>query len=122
METVSRLEPQLQITKPSPNPMFGKISSLSYHGNSNNLVEIKMEDQHSGDTFSFSAYSNVNSDFHTIKIVNLNDFCFRLQEAFNNEFLVSIFHEDGKIVLLEITKQIFLAVASITRPSTGGDR
>lgn len=121
MESTSQINTNLQITKPKPNPIPGQIVNLSYQGNGNNLVEIKIQENNSGDIFTLTAFCNVNLDFYTIKIVNLNDFSFRLQEAFNNLSSVSVFREDDKIVLLKVSRLI-TGVLEATRPSTGGTR
>ena len=125
MENLSKVEFNSQITKPTPNPISGKITSLSYHGNSNNIVEIKIKDN-SDNRFVLTAYSNVNLDFSTVKIANLNDFGFRLQEAFNNQCSVSVFCQEDKIVSLEITSEIFsketfgVLAGRVGRPGNGG--
>ena len=115
METLSQVNSNLGIIKPSINPVFGTIDSLSYQGKGDNLVEVKIRENNSGNIFTFTAFTNVKLDFKTIEIGNFKDFQFRLQEAFNNHFVVSVFHEDGKIVLLEITRQVFT-----TRGGGGG--
>lgn len=121
MESTSQINTNLQIIKPRPNPILGRIVNFSYQGNGNNLVEIKIQENNSGDIFTLTAFCNVNLDFYTIKIVNLNDFSFRLQEAFNNLSSVSVFCEDDKIVLLEIILPGFgLASAGIPSRGSGG--
>ena len=109
METLSTTDSSLHQRGMPVNPVLGKVDSLSYQGNGNNLVEVKIRENNSGNiyTYTFAASDDTSSDFSTIKIVNLNDFCFRLQEAFNNQSLVSIFHEDDKLVLLEFTREVF---------------
>jgi hypothetical protein len=125
VESTSQINTNLQIVKPTPNPIFGQIISLSYQGTGNNLVEVKIQENNFGSIFTLTAYCNVNLDFYTIKIVNLNDFCFRLQEAFNSDSSISIFYENDKIVLLEIARRVTAIFGG--RPSrgssgTGGSR
>jgi hypothetical protein len=85
--------------KPQPNPIFGEITNLSYQENSNNLVKVQINN-----IFILSAECNPDSDSNTIKIINLNDFQVRLQEAFYYKFSVNIFYENNAIVLLEINR------------------
>ncbi len=103
MEVLSKVDLNLGVNKLSVNPVFGEINSLSYQGNSNNLVEIKIQEHNSGGIYTFTA-NFINSDLGSIKIVNLNEFCLRLQKAFDHQSLVSIVHEEGKIVFLKITR------------------
>ena len=105
MEVLSKVDLNLGVNKLIANLVFGEINSLSYQGNGNNLVEIKIQEQNSGDIYTVTANYNVNLDLTTIKIVNLNEFCFRLQEAFDHQSLVSISYEEDKIVFLKITRQ-----------------
>ncbi len=117
MESTSQINSNLQIIKPKPNPIPGRIVNLSYQGNGNNLVEIKIQDNNSGDIFTLTAFTNVNLlDSNTIKIINFNDFQFRLQEAANNNSLINISYEDDQIFLLEI---ILPRLAFAGRPSRG---
>lgn len=119
MESTSQINTNLQITKPKPNPIPGTIVNLSYQGNGNNLVEIKIQDNNSGDIFTLTAFTNVNLlDSNTIKIINFNDFQFRLQEAANNNSLINISYEDDQIFLLEI---ILPRLVFAGRPSRGSD-
>ena len=114
-----------QTFKPKQNTVFGNIiTCLSYQENGNNLVEVKVKENSSANIFTFTAFCNVNLDSSTIKIVNLNDFSYRLQEFFyknnGNDFLLIITYEDDKIVLLEIKRRIIIQTASFPSPGTGG--
>ncbi|MGB5633822.1 MAG: hypothetical protein WBM44_07400 [Waterburya sp.] len=121
MESTSQINSNLQIIKPKPNPIPGGIVNLSYQGNGDNLVEIKIEGNNSGDIFTLTAFTNVNLlDSNTIKIINLNDFQFRLQEAANNNSLINISYEDDQIFLLEIILPKF-GFASAGIPSRGSN-
>ena len=92
------------IRKPEPNCFVGRITSLSYQGSGNNLVEVKIRDNNFGEIFTLTSYCNVNLDFNNISITNLNEFQFRLQEAFNERLVVRIYHRNGEIFSLEITR------------------
>ncbi|MEM8831143.1 MAG: hypothetical protein AAGE96_17555 [Cyanobacteria bacterium P01_G01_bin.19] len=104
MESASQSFSGNQNTKPTPNPISGEIINLIYQGNSNNLVEIEVREINFDKTFTLTAYCNVEFNYDTVKIANLHDFTYRLQEAFNYRFVASIYHQDGKIVSLEIKR------------------
>lgn len=100
--------------QPKPNPISGQIINLSYLGNSDNLVEVQI-DNFLGNIFTLSAECNPNSNSNTIKIINLNNFQVRLQEAFNYQFSVNVFYEDEQIFLLEIAI-VPLILRNVGRP------
>ena len=119
MTASSIRESSLQQTGTPVNPVLGRVDSLIYQENGNNLVEVKLRQNDSGNIYIYTSATsdNPNSNFITIKIVNLNNFSSRLQEAFNNRSLVSIFHEDDKLVSLGFIREI--AIATGVGGSTG---
>lgn len=119
MESTLQIRHNLEIRKPTPSSIVGLITSLSYQESGNNLVEIKVQENNLSNIFTLTAYCNVQIDHTIIKIVNLNEFQFRLQEAFNHQYLVNIYQEDGKIILLEISRLNTIALRSLS-PSSGG--
>ena len=120
MEVLSKVDSNLRIGKLSTNSVFGEINSLSYQGNGSNLVQIKIQEHNSSEIYTFTANFNINSDLATIKIVNLNEFCFRLQEAFDHQYLVSISYKEDKIVLLNMTRQASTETGRVGGGSSGG--
>ncbi len=107
MTTASTRESSLQQTGTAINPVLGRVESLIYHENGNNLVEVKIRQNDSGNIYIYTSATSddSNSDFITIKIVNLSNFGSRLQEAFNNRSLVSIVHKDDKLFSLAFTRE-----------------
>ena len=90
-----------------PNPILGEIVNLLYIGDSTNLVSVIMQDNSSGNLYTLSSNPNINAEFDLIDVANLNDFQFRLQDAFNHQSLVNIYYEDNRIdSLVIIAKQI----------------
>ncbi len=118
-ETIMVSTPQTthnpEIRKPEPNYFLGIITNLSYQGSGNNLVEVKIQDNNFGEIFTLTSYCNVNLDFNNISITNLNEFQFRLQEAFNERLVVRICHKNSEIFSLEITQ-----ITQITPSSNRG--
>lgn len=106
MVSTSQTTHNPEIRNPEPNCFVGIITSLIYQENGNNLVEVKIQNNNSNceDIFTLTVYCNVELDDKNINIINLNEFQFRLQEAFNYQFLVKIFHESSKIIFIEITR------------------
>lgn len=111
MTTSSTIDPSLHQQETAVNPVLGRVESLIYHENGNNLVEVKLRQNDSGNIYIYTSATSddSNSDFITIKIVNLNNFGSRLQEAFNNRSLVSIVHKDDKLVSLAFTRETVIA-------------
>ena len=107
MTTASTIDSSSQQTGTAVNPVLGRVDSLIYYENDDNLVEVKLRQNDSGNIYIYtSATSDApNSDSITIKIVNLNNFSSRLQEAFNNRSLVSLAHKDDKLVSLAFTRE-----------------
>lgn len=109
--------------KSQPNPIFGQILNLLYMEDGTNLVSIVMQDNSSGNLYTLSSDFNINAESEIIEVVNLKDFQFRLQEAFNYQSLVNIYREDNQInSLVIIAKQIEEfnpQIASIGIPSPG---
>ena len=104
MVSTSHTDSNLEIRKPTVNIISGQISSLIYQNNGNNLVEVKISSDNFGEIFVLTAYCNADLNYKTIKIANLHEFQFRLQEAFNHQFVVKVFQESNQIVSIEITR------------------
>ena len=101
-DVVESLRPNSQ-----PNPIFGQIVNLLYQENGTNLVSIVIQDNFSSSVYTVSTDPDINTEFSVINVVNLKDFQFRLQEAFNYQSLVNIYCKDNKIdSLVAVAKQI----------------
>ena len=114
MTTSSKIDSSLHQEGSVINPVLGRVESLIYHENGNNLVEVKIRQNDSGNIYIYTSATSddSNSDFITIKIVNLNNFGSRLQEAFNNRSLVSIVHKDDKLVSFAFIRETLIATGA----------
>ena len=105
-EQVEEVINSLNTINSQPNPIFGQIVNLLYLENGTNLVSIIMQDNSSGNIYAFSSDPNIDVEAELINVANLNDFRFRLQEAFNYNLFVSIKYENDRIISLVITNQV----------------
>lgn len=122
-DAVESLRPNSQ-----SNPIFGQIVNLQYEENSSNLTALVIKDSNVGVGNMFTLTVNPNREFDSdaviIEIINLNDFQFRLQEAFNNQSFVNISYNNNRIdslvVVINQTQNIGLdpSVLSGSRPAT----
>ena len=112
-EVIHSLNPTNSQANSQPNPILGQIVNLLYVENGTNLVSIIIEDSNSGSIFTLSGDSDIDVEFPVIDTNNLNEFQFRLQEAFNYNSTVSISHRNGKIISLVIVNQVQLRVPEL---------
>jgi hypothetical protein len=97
----------LKIIEPSsqPNPILGTLVNLLYLEDGNNLAEIVIQEDDTGNKYTLSAESDLIENSNAIQIDNLKDFQFRLQDTFNHDSLISLFYENNSIKSLEIIKR-----------------
>ena len=99
---INSLDPELN---PKPNPIQGEIVNLLYLQKGNNLVAFVIQEDNTSNLYTLSAESNLVAEANAIRIDNLKDFQFRLQDVFNHNSLISIYYEDNRIESLVIIKQ-----------------
>lgn len=104
METTAKNS--LESLKPHPksNPILGMPINLLYLQDGNNLAAVVIREDSNGNLLTLSAESDLINEANAIRIDNLKDFQFRLQDIFNHNSSLSIYHEDHRIDSLVIIK------------------
>ena len=97
----------LESLKPNSksNPIQGQIVNLLYLEEGNNLAALVIQKDNTNQTYTLSAEPDLIAEAKAIRIDNLKDFQFRLQDTFNHDSSVSIYYENDRIESLVIIKQ-----------------
>ncbi|MEM8780360.1 MAG: hypothetical protein AAGF26_16120 [Cyanobacteria bacterium P01_G01_bin.49] len=120
--TEAQIEFIVDSLKPKPKKIFGQIINMLYLED-DNLASLIIQSNALGNIFTLSANPadpDINAKFNEIQIDNLNIFRNRLQEAFNYQSLVNIYHENNEIKsLVLVARQTQEQITLFSGPGGG---
>ena len=104
-EQIENIMGSLNSVNSQPKPIIGSPVNLLYLQDSNNLAAVVIQEDSTGVLYTLSAESDLLTEANAVRIDNLKDFQFRLQDAFNHDSSVSIYYENDRIESLVIIKR-----------------